>query len=309
MRLGGVRGGIFAVFAPSNGTHGERVNRSDGVLEFALAPPLDQRRAAAFSTDAAARLFEFERAGELRLTRSIATLDSAHDDDGPPAAVLHLEGAEAIGSDLESLEAWYSAGLRSLGPVWSRSNAFAHGVPFVFPSSPDTGPGITVAGRRLVSRCAELGILVDLSHMNEAGFWDVARLDLGPLVVSHTGVHTLAPCSRNLTDAQIDAVGKSGGLIGIVFACSFLRADFKDEADTTPLGLVADHARYVADRIGIEHVAFGSDFDGALIPTALGDVAGYPKLLALLTGRGFSDAEIRAIAWDNWRRVLDAWWH
>lgn len=309
MRLGGVRGGIFAVFAPSDGRHDEHVARDDGVLEFALALALDQSRAADFSTAAAGRLFELERAGAVRLARSIADVDAARADDEPPVAVLHFEGAEAIDPDLESLETWYAAGLRSLGPVWSRSNAFAHGVPFVFPSTPDTGPGLTVAGRKLVGRCADLGILVDLSHMNEAGFWDVAGLDIGPLVVSHTGAHTLAPCSRNLTDAQIDAVGASGGLVGIVFACPFLRADFNDDPDTTPLRLIADHARYVADRIGIEHVAFGSDFDGALIPSALGDVAGYPKLLAALAGQRFTDAEVRAIAWDNWRRVLDAWWH
>ncbi len=80
---------------------------------------------------------------------------------------------------------WYAVGLRSLGPVWSRPNRFAHGVPFMSPSSPDTGPGLTPAGRELVNRCAELGILVDLSHLNEAGFWDVARLEAGPLVASH----------------------------------------------------------------------------------------------------------------------------
>jgi membrane dipeptidase len=222
--------------------------------------------------------------------------------------VLHFEGAEAIDPQLESLETWYAAGLRSLGPVWSRPNAFAHGVPFAFPSSPDTGPGLTPAGTRLVRRCAEFGIAVDLSHLNEAGFWDIAGLDAGPLIVSHAGVHALSACSRNLTDAQIDAVAKSGGLVGIVFACYFLRADFANEPETTPLELIVEHVRYVADRVGVEHVAFGSDFDGATIPAALGDVSGYPKLLAALADAGFTPAEIRKIAWDNWRRVLDAWW-
>ncbi len=161
------------------------------------------------------------------------------------------------------------------------------------PSSPDTGPGLTPAGTRLVRRCAELGIAVDLSHLNEAGFWDVARLDAGPLIVSHAGVHALSACSRNLTDAQIDAVGKSGGLVGIVFACYFLRPDFANEPETTPLELIVEHVRYVADRVGVEHVAFGSDFDGATIPAALGDVSGYPKLLAALADAGFTTAEIR----------------
>ena len=143
--------------------------------------------------------------------------------------------------------------------------------------------------------------------MNEAGFWDLARMDLGPIVASHSAVHALCPTSRNLTDAQIDAVGSSGGLVGIVFAVAFLRADFADDPDT-PISLIAEHARYVADRIGVEHVALGSDYDGATMPAPLGDVAGTPRLIEALAEAGFSEAELRQIAWDNWRRVLSAWW-
>jgi membrane dipeptidase len=220
---------------------------------------------------------------------------------------LHLEGAEAIDPGLEALELWYAAGLRSLGPVWSRPNAFGHGVPFISPSSPDTGPGLTDRGRALVRRCAELGIMVDLSHLNEAGFWDVAQMALGPLVASHSAAHALCATSRNLTDAQLDAIAASGGLVGIVFACPFLRPDFADDADT-PLELIVAQARYVAERIGVEHVALGSDFDGATIPAALGDVAAMPELLAALARAGFGANELAAIASQNWRRVLDAWW-
>ncbi len=248
-----------------------------------------------------------DRTGTLRVARDIEAVDVAKEDQGPPVAVLHLEGAEAIDPELEALDTWYSAGLRSLGPVWSRRNAFAHGVPFRSPSSPDTGPGLTAAGRRLVERCAELGILVDVSHLNEAGFWDIARLDLGPLVASHSGVHALAESSRNLTDLQLDAIGASGGLVGIVFACAFLRADFADDSDT-PLRLIADHARYVADRIGVEHVALGSDFDGATVPADLGDASGLPRLVTAMSEAGFKPDELAAITWENWRRVLAAWW-
>jgi membrane dipeptidase len=241
------------------------------------------------------------------IARAVADLDAAHDDDGPPAAVLHLEGAEAIDPALESLDLWYAAGLRSLGPVWSRPNAFGHGVPFIFPSSPDTGPGLTAAGRALVTRCGELGIMVDLSHLTEAGFWDVAALEAGPLVASHSGVHALSAASRNLTDGQLDAIGSTGGLVGIVYACPFLREDFADDADT-PLELIARHAAYVAERIGVAHVALGSDFDGATIPADLGDVAGVPKLLDALAVAGFSAEEVAQVAWGNWRRVIGAWW-
>jgi membrane dipeptidase len=132
-------------------------------------------------------------------------------------------------------------------------------------------------------------------------------LEAGPLVASHAGAHALCAASRNLTDAQLDAIAASGGLVGIVFATVFLRPDFADEADT-PLDLIAAHARYVADRIGVEHVALGSDFDGATIPAALGDAAGMPRLLESFVHAGFTAEEMEAIAWGNWRRVLGAWW-
>jgi membrane dipeptidase len=287
MRAGGIRGGIFAVF-----TRGSSVS---------------QARAAAHATAVAGRLIRLERDGHLRLARGIEDFDRAFSDDGPPLAVLHIEGAEAVDAGLEALDLWYDAGLRSLGPVWSRPNLFGHGVPFVSPSSPDIGPGLSDAGRALVRRCGELGILIDLSHMNEAGFWDVARHDVGPLVATHSAAHTLCPASRNLTDAQLDAIGSTDGLVGIVFASSFLRPDFSDDEDT-PLELIADHARYVSERIGVAHVALGSDFDGTTIPRAVGDAAGMPRVIDALAQVGFSDSELEAIAWRNWRRVLGAWW-
>jgi membrane dipeptidase len=307
MRAGGVRGGIFAVFTESPDAEETRVPRPDGVLEFAPTAPVERAAAAANATAAAGRLHALERAGELRIARRTADLDDARDGEGPPAAVLHLEGAEAIDPELEALELWYAAGLRSLGPVWSRPNAFGHGVPFVFPSSPDTGPGLTPAGTNLARACAELGILIDVSHLNEKGFWDLARLELGPIVASHCAAHALSAASRNLTDAQLGAIAESGGLVGIVFACPFLRSDFNDDPDT-PIELIAAHATYVAERVGIEHVAFGSDFDGATIPAAVGDVAGMPRVLDALAAAGMTPQEIDAVAWANWRRVLAAWW-
>ncbi len=294
MRAGGIRGGIFAVFTPSQGGYDEE-------------RPVSHARAAAHATAVAGRLLALERRGHLRLGRAIKDVDESFLNGGPPAAVLHLEGAEAIDPGLESLETWYEAGLRSLGPVWSRPNAFGCGVPFLAPSSPDIGPGLTSAGHALIKRCAELGVLVDLSHLNEAGFWDVARLDLGPLVASHSAAHALCPSSRNLTDGQLDAIASSGGLVGIVFSCGFLRPDCAEDEDT-PLALIADHARYVADRVGSAHVALGSDFDGTLIPRELGDGSGMPRVLKALARAGFSREELEAIAWRNWRRVLAAWW-
>lgn len=308
MREGGMRGGIFAIFTPSPGEQSRQISfGAKGSFAEPLAEPVAHEVAAAHAKATAEYLLDLEQRGEIVVARSIADVDAARGPDAPPVAVMHLEGAEAIDADLEQLHAWYERGLRSLGPVWSRPNAFAHGVPFAFPSSPDTGPGLTERGTALVAACAELGILVDLSHLNEAGFWDVARLEDGPLVASHSGAHAVCPASRNLTDPQLDAIGASGGLVGIVFATPFLRPDFADDPET-PLALIAEHARYVTDRLGIAHVALGSDFDGATIPAALGDVAGLPRLLVALEEAGFSDRDVEAISWHNWRRVLAACW-
>jgi membrane dipeptidase len=222
--------------------------------------------------------------------------------------VLHIEGAEAIDPELEALELWHAAGLRSLGPVWSRPNAFGEGVPFAFPSSPDTGGGLTEAGVALVRRCAELGIAVDMSHLNEAGFWDAARaLDGAPLIASHSGAHALTPSSRNLTDDQLRAIRDADGLVGIVFACPFLREDGADDADM-PLERVVEHIRYAVDLIGVEHVALGSDFDGATMPAALQSARDLPSLVDVLRAAGFGEQDLAAICHGNWQRVLAAAW-
>jgi membrane dipeptidase len=125
---------------------------------------------------------------------------------------MHIEGAEAIGEELGELEVLYAAGLRSIGPVWSRPNIFGHGVPFRFPADPEQGPGLTEAGKALVKRCNELGVLVDLSHMNAEGFRDIAGISTKPLVATHSNVHALSNSSRNLMDWQLDAIRESGGV-------------------------------------------------------------------------------------------------
>ena len=294
---GGLGGGIFAAFTPTPG---------DAPPDGEPAAPIGQDPAAGLVTRTLGRLLRLEREGHVALARGPGDLDAAREA-GVLAAVAHIEGAEAVDPGLLALDVLHAAGLRSLGLVWSRPNTFAHGVPFAYPSSPDTGPGLTPAGTRLVRRCAELGIAVDLSHLNEAGFWDVARLDVAPLIASHSGAHALCPASRNVTDAQLDAIGASGGLVGVVYAVAFVRPDGAEDPDT-PLEAIAAHVRHVADRIGVDHVALGSDFDGAEIPAPLGDVTGLPRLLDAIRAAGFTEDEMERIAWSNWRRVLEAAW-
>jgi membrane dipeptidase len=222
-------------------------------------------------------------------------------------AIVHFEGAEPIAPDLSDLEDWYERGLRSVGIVWSRPNAFAEGVPFRFPASPETGSGLTSAGRELVAACNRLGIMLDLSHLNEAGFWDVAELTDAPIVATHSNAHAICASTRNLTDRQLDAIGESGGVVGINFAVMFLREDGLPGTDV-PLDLIVRHIDYVASRIGIEHVAFGSDFEGAEMPDSLGGAAELPALVEALRGAGHDDASLELITHGNWLRVLEETW-
>jgi membrane dipeptidase len=135
--------------------------------EVADAPPLDPAYARGFAEKLAQTLLEIEAkaVGQLRVVRTARGLEACLRD-GVLAAVLHFEGTENLGPDPEALEDLYEKGLRSLGLVWSRPNAYGHGVPFRFPSFPDTGPGLTDVGRELVRECDRLGVLVDLSHLN-----------------------------------------------------------------------------------------------------------------------------------------------
>jgi membrane dipeptidase len=304
-RAGGLAAGMFAVLPPAGDFE---VERTAGGYEIPYAPSVPWEEAARTVGALAARLMRALRAadGAVRLVHDVAELDACLAGDAL-GVILHMEGAEAIDRELDALELWYAVGLRSLGPVWSRANAFGHGVPFRFPSTPDTGPGLTEAGVRLVRRCAELGMAVDLSHLNAAGFWDVARELDGPLIASHSGVHALCPSSRNLTDDQLDAIAASGGLVGINFDVGSLRADGGDDPDT-PVDRITEHARYVADRCGVDHVALGSDFDGATMPAEVPDAAALPRVLAALEAVGFEGDELERVAWGNWRRVLGAVW-
>jgi membrane dipeptidase len=222
---------------------------------------------------------------------------------GAIAAVLHLEGAEAIGPDLEELHHLHALGLRSLGPVWSRPNIFGHGVPFLFPASPDTGPGLTPDGRRLVAECDRLGILLDLSHLNAAGVADVARITTRPLVATHSAAHALCPSSRNLTDDQLALIADTGGLVGLNFGCGFLRKDGRKDPVTAPEVLIR-HLDHLLDHLGEGGVALGSDFDGTTIPEFIGSAAGLPALVAAMERAGYGAPLIERLLWSNWIDLL-----
>jgi membrane dipeptidase len=309
-REGGFGGGFFACYVPNpeddGWTEESALEITENGYEVSDAPRLDPNYARSFADELVASLFELESEGGLRIVRTADELEGCLRD-GTIAAILHFEGAENLGPDAGALEGLYETGLRSLGLVWSRPNAYANGVPFRFPSSPDTGPGLTGAGKELVRECNRLGVLIDLSHLNERGFWDVAELSEAPLVATHSNAHVLCPTSRNLTDKQLDAIKESDGMVGVNFAVGFLRED-GGESEDTPLETVVRHVDYLVERVGIERVGFGSDFDGAKVPGEIGDVSGLPKLIAALRGHGYGEAELKKLAHDNWVRVLRETW-
>jgi membrane dipeptidase len=307
---GNFGGGIFAIFVPPPGKEPE-----DGVFSTTLPSSGGEEVEevpgyyAEWLTDNCLvkyRQLEEAAGGRIRMVTSYEQLVRQFEEE-TISVVLHFEGAEAIRPDLSNLEHYYAQGLRSLGLVWSRPNAFGHGVDFAFPGSPDTGPGLTDAGFALVRACNRLGIAIDLSHLNEEGFWDVARTSTGPLIASHSCMHHLCPTSRNLTDRQLAAIKASNGVVGINFAPAFLRADGKLTAET-PISEIIRHLLHGIQEMGVDHVALGSDFDGVLLPKELGSVAGFPKILDLLAKEGLDRDALIKIAHGNWVRVLGECW-
>ncbi|MEZ4706922.1 MAG: dipeptidase [Caldilineaceae bacterium] len=310
-QAGGLAGGFFAMYTRSPerlaSMPGDYI-KEDGSYEIPLPTPPEQIDALKSTVSMATKLLSVEKQsqGQIKIVRTADEL--AHClDNGIFAMLLHIEGAEAIDTDFESLHVFYAMGLRSIGPVWSRPNAFGYGVPFKYPATPDIGPGLTDAGKALVRECNQLGVLIDLSHLNEKGFWDVASLSDAPLVATHSNAHALSATPRNLTDKQLDALAESNGVAGMNYHIGFLREDGRSDKETS-LAEIARHAAYIAERIGVDHVALGSDFDGATMPQDLRDAAGLPKLMDALREYGFSEADLEKIAYKNWLRVLRATW-
>ncbi len=313
-REGGFAAGFFAAFAtdPATATapppDRSKYMQPDGSYAFPLAAALPYDTSVQSTLAGLAQTFrvEAQSGGQFKICRTVNELETCLQN-GVIAAVLHIEGAEALDSDLHLLEVLFPAGLRSLGIVWSRPNIFGAGVPFAFPHSPDTGPGLTDAGKRLVRRCNELGILLDLSHLNERGFWDVAALSDAPLVATHSNAWALCRLTRNLTDKQLAAIRERDGMVGVNFGNMFLREDGTRDT-STPLSTIVRHIDYLVEHVGIDRVGFGSDFDGTTLPAALGDAAGLPALVQALSAAGYDDAALRKITHENWLRVLRKTW-
>ena len=310
MQASGFAGGLFAVYVPSPGTADADAYRDmmdNPPYDLPLPDLIDHPSAQPVAIEMLGHFLWMERAaeGRFRWCRSVGEIRNAMAQ-GVVAGVIHFEGAEAIDPDLDALHLFHAMGLRSLGPVWSRPTVFGHGVPFRFPSGPDTGPGLTPAGKDLVRECNRLRILLDLSHLNEAGFKDVASLSDAPLVASHSNAHAVTPSSRNLTDWQLRAIADSGGIAGLNLATVFLRPDGRESAEMS-LDPVKRHIDHMLAVMGDDHLGIGSDFDGATTPRDIGGAEGLPTLVQAMREMGLGPT-IEKIAHGNWLRVLERTW-
>jgi membrane dipeptidase len=311
MRAGGFAGGMFAIYVPSgpvDPAFDREALMNNPPYDMPLPPlmPLSEAQPVALAMAGHLLAMARETPADFALCRTAAEIEAAMAL-GQIAGVMHMEGADPIDEGCDALHLFHAMGLRSLGPVWSRPTVFGHGVPFRYPGSPDTGPGLTDAGKRLVRECNRLKILIDLSHLNQKGMEDVARISEAPLVATHSNAHAVTPSTRNLTDAQLGMIRDSGGIVGLNFATVFLRPDGKLDP-ATGWDPVLRHLDHLIGQMGEDQVGLGSDFDGATVPDVIRDAAGLPGLLEAMRAHGYDAALVEKIAWRNWVAALRRVW-
>lgn len=308
MKQSGFAGGLFAIFVPpiSGGPPPDFVKlMANPPYDLPMPPQLTHDQAQPMALTMAGLLHWMARVApdDFAICRSAAEVRAAIDTQ-IIAGVMHMEGAEAIGPDLDALYLFYDMGLRSLGPVWSRPTIFGHGVPMRFPASPDIGAGLTEKGKDLVRLCNQVGIMVDLSHMNQAGFADVAAISQKPLIATHSNAYALSASPRNLTDHQLQQIRESDGMVGFNFATFYIREDGTASPDMGWEPLLR-HLDHLLEHLGENHVGLGSDFDGCVAPDLIGDVMGVPWLFEVLGAHGYDQALIAKLARGNWLTCLE----
>ncbi|HWY50249.1 MAG TPA: dipeptidase [Chthoniobacterales bacterium] len=233
--------------------------------------------------------------------------------------LITMEGVEPLGDDLDLLRAFYEIGVRAIGLTHARTNAAGHGG--IFAASGSSPEGLTPFGRDLVRECEKLGIIIDLAHINPAGFQEVVDLTTKPLIVSHTNARKFYDVERNISDEQVKMIGKCGGVIGI----NSILVSPKREKST--LDCYVDHIEHIVSLIGIDCVGIGFDFfefiyrqwpdekkkwmaEKLTTPHFIPDLTNHShakNLTRKLIERGFSDGDIEKTLRGNWLRIFEEW--
>ncbi len=215
---------------------------------------------------------------------------------GKIAAILSIEGGEALEGDLGVLRVLYKLGVRLLTLTWNQRNQIADGI-----GESRTGSGLTEFGLKVIDEMNDLGMLIDVSHLSETGFWDVVKRSKAPIVASHSNCYALCPHLRNLKDEQIKALADKGGVIGITFVPNFLT----QEKRKTTVEDVVKHIDYLVEKVGVDYVGLGSDFDGTGgLPLGLEGVDKIPNITEELLDRGYKEKDIKKILGENFLRVF-----
>lgn len=211
------------------------------------------------------------------------------------AAVLSIEGGEALQGDLGVLRMLYRLGVRSICLTWNHRNEIADGV-----KDESSGGGLTPFGREVVKEMNRLGMLIDLSHMSKTGFWDVLECTSAPVIVSHSNAQRLCAHRRNLTDKQIMAVKDNGGVIGIN-----LYPEFLNNSKEATIKDIINHIEYIASLAGPDHIGLGADFDGVDgLPAGINGVQDIEKIFNELAKLNYSSENIEKFAGKNFLRVI-----
>ncbi len=230
--------------------------------------------------------------GQARTSDEILQVNAA----GKLAGVLAVEGGHAIENDLAKLRTFYDQGARYLTITWNNSTDWAVSAA----DARSTTVGLSDFGRQVIRTMDSLGMIIDVAHTGIKTILDILATTKNPIVATHSGVRALNNHYRNLTDAQIDSIAGRGGVIGVVFYPPFLSSKSSATIDT-----VIKHIDYIKNRVGIDYVAIGSDYDGiGSVPAGLEDVSKLPNLTAALLRRGYSVADVRKILGENYLRVF-----
>ncbi len=221
-------------------------------------------------------------------------------DKGKIAVMLSVEGLHMAEEDLANLEAFYLRGVRCVGMAHFTSNAFAS---TNFHAKAETG--LSALGKAAVRWMNRMGIVIDLAHTHTRCVREVCEITEAPVIISHTGLSGIRPAQRNASDDDIRLVADTGGVVGVIYATTWI-----SEKVFPTLQEVVDHIDYLRDKVGIDHVALGSDWDGLImLPRGMRDARDLPRLFHLLEERGYSQKEISKIAGGNflrtWRRVTE----
>lgn len=239
---------------------------------------------------------EMSRFGEyIAPVRSVADIEK-NIREGKISAMLTMEDAAPLDGRIERVDELYARGVRMAALTWNYENSLA------YPNSAlaaEHSRGLKPFGIEAVTRMEELGMICDVSHLSEGGFWDVARYTKKPFIASHSCARALCHHQRNLTDEQLRAVAEHGGVVGVNFYSAFLNG----REDITPTSDIIAHMDYIRNKAGVESVALGSDFDGIDCKLEIGDCTGLTALAESME-RCFTDDEIDLICSKNALRVF-----